>query len=132
MLIDPRSFYTIVFAIIALVVGWSVWTGVTRMAARSLRPLSMALAVLLAGAGACYLIGQSKSGVDLRGLGGMLLCLLLLLAAGSLAFGAALRWLHDATRRRVEPEWNTLPDRPWDIWGLCALSILAVGISLLE
>lgn len=132
MLFEPLFFYTVIFAIIALVVGWGVWTGVTRMAARSLRPLLTALAALLAGAGACYLIGQGKSGVDLRGLGGMLMCLLLLLAAGSLVFGAALRWLHDATRRRVEPEYNTLPDRPWDIWGLYALSVLAVGISLLE
>ncbi|MGN7869769.1 hypothetical protein [Paracoccus sp. 22332] len=132
MLFEPLFFQTVIFAIIALVVAWGGWTGVTRMAARSLRPLMSALAALLAGAGACYLIGQSKSGVDLRGLGGMLLCLLLLLAAGSLAFGAALRWLHDATRRRIasDPDWA--PARPWDIWGLCALSVLAVGISLLE
>lgn len=117
---------------IALVVLWSVWTGANRMAARSFRPLLAALAVLLAGAGACWLIGAEKTGHEYAGLLGALMALLLLLAAGSVAFGAALRGLHDATRRQVAAD-PAGPLRPaWDIWGLCALSAIAVIASLLE
>ncbi|MTD98980.1 hypothetical protein GIY56_01605 [Paracoccus sp. YIM 132242] len=117
---------------IALVVLWSVWTGASRIGARSFRPLLTALAVLLAGAGACWLIGAQKTGHAHSGLLGTLATMLLILAAGSLAFGAALRGLHDATRRRVAAEPAT-PLRPaWDIWGLCALAALAVTASLLE
>ncbi|WP_207100313.1 hypothetical protein [Paracoccus shandongensis] len=114
---------------IALVVLWSVWTGATRMAARSFRPLLAALAVLLAGAGACWLIGAQKS--DYSALFATMIALLPLLAAGSVAFGAALRWVHDVTRRRIasDPDWP--PARPWDVWGLCALSALSVIAALL-
>ncbi|SNR65319.1 hypothetical protein EYF88_15425 [Paracoccus sediminis] len=116
-------------AVIGLVVLWGVWTGATRLAARSLRPLLAAFAALLGGALACWLIGLRKT--DYSGLAGTLLAFLLILTAGSVAFGAALRWIHDATRRRIpsDPEWPLT--RPWDIWGLCGLSALAVIASLL-
>ena len=119
------------YLLVGLVVLSGVWTGATRMAARSFRPLLAALAALLGGAGACWLIGAQKTGDVHAGLLGTLLALLLLLAAGSVAFGAALRWVHDATRRRIasDPGWS--PARPWDIWGLCALSAVAVAASLL-
>jgi hypothetical protein len=120
------------YLVIALVVLWGVWTGATRIAARSFRPLLAALAALLPGAGACWLIGAQKTGHDHSGLLGTLASLLLLLAAGSLAFGATLRGLHDATRRRVAAE-PAAPLRPaWDIWGLCALAAIAVIASLRE
>lgn len=118
--------------VVALVVLWSVWTGASRVGARSFRPLLAALAVLLAGAGACWLIGAQKTGQEHSGLLGTLAAMLLLLAAGSLAFGAALRGLHDATRRRAPAE-PAAPMRPaWDIRGLCALAALAVTASLAE
>ena len=114
---------------VALLVLLSVWTGATRMAARSFRPLLLALAALLAGAGVCWLIGSRKS--DYSALFATIIALLPLLAAGSVAFGAALRWVHDATRRRIasDPDWP--PARPWDVWGLCALSALSVIAALL-
>lgn len=117
------------YLLIGLVVCWGVWTGATRMAARSFGPLLTALVVLLAGAGACWLIGAQKS--DFPGLLATLLAMLLMLAAGSVAFAAALRWLHDLTRRRVvsDPEWPL--SRPWDLWGLYTLSAVAVVASLL-
>lgn len=101
------------------------------MAARSFRPLLTALAVLLAGAGACWLIGAEKTGHYRSGLFAAVMTMLLLLAAGSVAFGAALRWVHDVTRRRTasDPDWAL--SRPWDIWGLCALAAVAVIASLL-
>ena len=117
---------------IALVVLWSVWTGATRMAARSFRPLLTALAVLLAGAGACWLIGAQKTGHEYAGLSGTLACMLLLLAAGSLAFGAALRGLHGATRRRLPADPVALLQPAWDVWGLCALATISIIASLLE
>ena len=122
-------FHGVFYAVIGLVVLWGVWTGATRMAARSFRPLLTAFAVLLAGAGACWLIGLQRT--DHAGLAGTLLALLLLMAAGSVAFGAVLRWVHDATRRRIpsDPEWAL--SRPWDIWGLCVLTVLAIVASLL-
>ncbi|MCZ0961909.1 hypothetical protein [Paracoccus benzoatiresistens] len=120
------------YLVIALVVLWGVWTGATRVAARSFRPVLAALAALLAGAAACWLIGAQKTGHVHAGLLGTLASMLLLLAAGSVAFGAALRGLHDATRRRVAAE-PAEPLRPaWDIWGLCGLSAVAVIASLLE
>ncbi|MFC3166792.1 hypothetical protein [Paracoccus fontiphilus] len=120
------------YAAIGLVVLCGTWTGATRMAARSFRPLLSVLAVLLAGAGACWLIGSEKTGSSLAGLAGTLLAMLLLLAAGSIAFGAALRGLHDATRRRVAVD-PPAPMRPaWDIRGFCALALVAVLLSLAE
>ena len=117
------------YLVVALVVLWSVWTGAIRMAARSFRPLLTALAALLAGAGACWLIGMQKS--DYSGLFATTIALLPLLAAGSTAFGAGLRWVHDVTRRRIasDPDWAL--KRPWDIGGLCALSAVSVIASLL-
>lgn len=119
---------TLFYPGIALVVLWSVWTGATRMAARSFRPLGIALAALLAGAGICWSIGMQKT--DYAGLIATTMALLPLLAAGSVAFGAALRWVHDVTRRRIasDPEWALA--RPWDVWGLCALSVVSVIASL--
>lgn len=117
------------YLVIALVVLWSVWTGATRMAGRSFRPLLAALAALLAGAGACWLIGMQKSGYS--GLFATMIAMLPLLAAGSVVFGASLRWVHDVTRRSnaSDPEW--VPVRPWDVGGLCALSAVSVIASLL-
>lgn len=120
---------TLFYAVVGLVVLFGVWTGATRMAARSLWPLLVAITVLLAGAGICWLIGARRT--DYSGLLATIIALLPLLAAGSVAFGAGLRWIHDATRRRIpsNPEWP--PSRPWDIWGLCALSAVSVLASAL-
>lgn len=118
--------------VVGLVVLWGVWTGATRMVSRSFRPLLIGLAALLAGAGACWLIGSQKTGGGYHGLLSMLLVLLLLLAAGSVILGAALRGLHDLTRRRLTTDLAAPPAGNWDIWGLCALSATAVIASVAE
>ncbi len=120
------------YAVVGFVVLWGVWTGAARMAARSFRPLLSALGVLMAGAGACWLIGAGKTGGQHSGLLGTLMAMLLVLTAGSVAFGAGLRWVHDATRRRIVPESGPALLRPWDLWGLFALTGIAVIASLLE
>ena len=122
----------VTYAVIALVVLAGVWTGATRVAARSFRPLLTVLALLLAGAGACHVIGAEKTGHAYSGLLGALMTMLLGLAAGSLALGAMLRGLHDVTRRRV-PADPVAPLVPaWDLWGFAALTAVAVLAALLE
>lgn len=121
-----------IYVVTGVVVMWGVWTGATRVAAQSFRPLLVAFAMLLAGAGACWLIASQKTGHAYAGLLGVLLSLLLLLAAGSVTFGAVLHGVHHAIRRRGDPDPQKATSPPWDIWGLSALSALAVIGSLLE
>lgn len=119
------------YAVIAVVVGAGVWTGATRMAARSFRPLAAMVGMLLTGAGVCWLIGAQQTGSYFAGLIGTLMAMLLGLAAGCVAFGAMLRGIHDATRRTVSDPMAPMARR-WDILACGALALAAVVASLLE
>lgn len=119
----------IVWLIVAVVVVLTASLGVLRAAARSWGALALELALLLGAAGACYLIGESKTGGYLAGIIGLLLCLLLLIAAGGLAAGAAGRWIAD----RLNPgPVKAPPAGDWDLWLLGVLSVLAVCGSAME
>lgn len=121
---------------IGLVVLWGVAAGASRIARGSVRPVLATLAVLLACAAACWLIGAQKTGHASAGLLSTLAALLLLLAAGALGLGAALRALHDATRRRTpRPAPERVAGKPagdWDMGALWALAAVAVIASLRE
>lgn len=70
-----------------------------RRAASGPSGLALGLGLLLASAGACYTIAQTKTGGFLPGIIGALLALLMLTAAGGLVLGALARWLWAALRR---------------------------------
>lgn len=119
----------IVWLIVAVVVVLTASLGVLRAAARSWGALALELALLLGAAGACYLIGESKTGGYLAGIIGLLLCLLLLIAAGGLAAGAAGRWIAD----RLNPgSVKAPPAGDWDIWVLGLMALVALGLSAAE
>lgn len=100
-----------------------------RRAASGPSGLALGLGLLLASAGACYTIAQTKTGGFLPGIIGALLALLMLTAAGGLVLGALARWLW-AALRRTPP--MPVPARNWDLWLLGALSALAVVLSVME
>lgn len=119
----------VVWAIVALVLALTATIGALRAAARSWGPLAGQLALLLASAGTCYLISESKNGGYLAGIIGALLCILMLIAAGGLATGAAGRWIWD----RLNPgPAKAPPPAHWDVWLLGAVSVLAVVLSAME
>lgn len=119
----------IVWLIVAVTVALTATIGVLRAAARSWALLALQLAMLLASAGSCYLIGESKTGGFLAGIVGALCCILLLIAAGGVVLGAAARWfwdwLHPASARPA-------PVVHWDVWLLGAISALGVVLSAME
>ncbi|GLK63822.1 hypothetical protein F8A10_14170 [Paracoccus kondratievae] len=118
-----------VWLIVAGVVVLTGIIGALRVAARTGGKLAIDFALLLGSALLCYMIGASKTGGHLPGLAGMLMSLLMLIAAGGLLLGAGVRWLFDGIARSA-------PKRPpvgsWDIWLLLVLSTLAVGFSIAE
>lgn len=119
----------IVWLIVAVAVALTASIGAIRAAARSWVPLALQLALLLGSAGACYLIGDAKTGGYLAGIIGALLCLLMLIAAGGLALGAAGRWLYG----RLSPgPVKAPPAGSWDVWLLGVLAVLAVLGSAVE
>ncbi|MFT4012946.1 MAG: hypothetical protein QM682_05975 [Paracoccus sp. (in: a-proteobacteria)] len=119
----------LVWLIIAVTVAATAWIGAARMAARSLGPLVLELAVLLGAAGLCYLIGESKTGGFVAGIIGALCSLLLLAAAGGVALGAAGRWLYDRLRPS-DP--GPRPAFGWDLWVVGLLSLAGVALSAME
>ncbi|WP_323717059.1 hypothetical protein [Paracoccus aminovorans] len=119
----------IVWLIVAVAVALTASIGAIRAAARSWAPLALQLALLLGSAGACYLIGDAKTGGYLAGIIGALLCLLMLIAAGGLALGAAGRWLWDRLRPATA---GASPAAAWDVWVIGGLAALAVLLSALE
>lgn len=119
----------IIWLILAVTVAGCATLGALRAAARSFGALAGGLALLLAAAGACYLIGDAKTGGYLAGIVGALFCLLLLIAAGALALGAAGRWLWD---RWKPSEPRPRPAGNWDLWLIGVFAALAVGLSAAE
>lgn len=119
----------IVWLIVAVTVALTATIGVLRAAARSWAPLALQLALLLASAGACYLIGESKTGGFIPGIIGALFSILMLIAAGALATAAAGRWIWD----RLNPGPAKAPPAVhWDLWLLAAMAVLAVVLSAVE
>ncbi|WP_199259764.1 hypothetical protein [Paracoccus binzhouensis] len=119
----------LVWLIVAVTVILTATIGALRAAARSLAPLALQLALLLGAAGLCYLISGTRTGGYLAGIIGALLCLLMLIAAGGLALGAAGRWLYGRlSGASVRPA----PGFAWDCWLLGAFAALAVLLSALE
>ncbi|WP_323010417.1 hypothetical protein [Paracoccus sp. (in: a-proteobacteria)] len=120
----------VVWLIVGLTLATTMWFGAVRMASRSFGAMGGGLAALLVAAGLCYLIGESKTGGYLAGIIGMLLSMLMLIAAGGLAAGAFLRWLYGRLR---PPEAPRAPLRPaWDVMCIVALAGLAVIFSAME
>lgn len=119
----------IVWLIVAVTVALTATIGVLRAAARSWAPLALQLALLLASAGACYLIGESKTGGFIPGIIGALFSILMLIAAGALATAAAGRWIWDRLRPATP---GPAPAAGWDLWLIGALAALAVLLSGLE
>ncbi|MEF9604906.1 hypothetical protein O4J55_22310 [Paracoccus sp. PXZ] len=120
----------IVWLIVAATLAVTLWFGAGRMASRSFGVLAAGLAALLASAGLCYLIGDSKTGGYLAGIVGALLCLLMLIAVGGVLAGALLRWLYEQLRPPVPPRAALRP--AWDLMGLGAFAALAVILSAVE
>lgn len=119
----------IVWLIVAVTLALTATIGALCAGARSWAPLALHVALLLGSAGACHLIGESKTGGFLAGIVGLLLSLLMLIAAGGVATGAVGRWLWD--------RFNPGPMRPapaghWDLWLLGGVSALAVLLSAME
>lgn len=120
----------VAWLIVLVTVALAAAIGILRAGARSFRVLGGELALLLGAAWLCYLIGDGKTGGYLAGIIGALLSLLLLIAAGGLAAGALLRWVHD--RLRPPPVLRAPFSQPWDIVGLGCFAALAVVLSALE
>ncbi|WP_017999974.1 hypothetical protein [Paracoccus sp. N5] len=116
----------VVWAIVTAVLALTATIGPLRAAARSWVPLAAQLALVLATARACYLIGESKTGGILPGIIGRLLCILMLFAAGALVAGAAARWLWDLLHPGPA---KAPPAGHWDVWLLGAVSVLVVVLS---
>lgn len=119
----------IVWLIVAVTLALTATIGALRAAARGWRGLALELGLLLTSAGACYLIAGTKTAGYLPGLGSMMLCALMVIAAGGVALGALARWLWD--------HWRPVPTRAapvahWDLWLIGAVSALAVLLSGLE
>lgn len=127
-----------VWVIIIATVAITAPVGILRAGARSWAPLALQLALLLASAGICYLISGTKTGGYLPGIGSVLLCLLMLIAAGGVATGAAGRWLWDQFRPIPLQPTVQQPTRTaswaanWDLWLIGALSAVAVLLSAME
>lgn len=119
----------IVWLVTAATLALTATIGALRAGARSWRPLALDLALLLASAGACHLIGQSKTGGFLAGIVGLLLSLLMLIAAGGMAAGAAGRWVWDRRKSAIA---KATPAMNWDLWVIGAFAALALGLSALE
>ncbi|MCV2447978.1 hypothetical protein [Paracoccus sp. DMF] len=119
----------IVWLIAAATVALTAGIRALRAAARSWRGLALELGLLLGAAATCFLIAESKTGGYLPGLAGVLMYLLMLIAAGGLATGAAGRWLYARlTPSPVRPA----PAAAWDLWLIGAVSALAVLLSAME
>src|SRR5690606_25087450 len=106
------------------------WFGVARMAARAWPAMGAGLVLLLAGGLACWTIGGTRTGPFPAGLGGLLVGMLLFIAAGAVLLGAALRRLHEWWRPPV-----AVPSRTggwWAVAGIGLFSGVAVLRSVLE
>lgn len=125
----------LVYLIPAFLALGAASSGWMRMAARSFAPPAISLVMLMVSAVACWGIGAQKTGGMFAGLGSTLLAMLLGVGAAGLIAGAILRRVHEVLHQRIKghpaPARPT-PDRPWDAMALCALSVIAVGLSLLE
>lgn len=125
----------VVYLIPALLALGAASSGWMRMAARSFAPLAISLAALTASAAACWYIGAQKTGGMFAGLGSTLLGMLMAVGAAGLIAGAILRRLHEILHRRIKGHpapGRAVPDRPWDVMALVALSVIAVGLGLIE
>ncbi|MDQ7260914.1 hypothetical protein NM680_03755 [Paracoccus sp. PS-1] len=120
----------IVWLVIGVTLAATLWFGAARMGARSFGVLGAGLAVLLGSAGLCWLIGEAKTGGYLAGIVGMLLCLLMLIAAGGVLAGTLLRWLYERLSPPAPPRAALRP--AWDLMGLGAFAALAVILSAVE
>ena len=125
----------LVYLIPALLALGAASSGWMRIAARSYAPFVLSLVALAVSAVACWYIGAQKTGGMLAGLGSTLLAMLMGVGAAGLITGAILRALHEALHRRIKGHpapGREAPDRPWDVMALAALSLIAVGLSLIE
>lgn len=125
----------LVYLIPALLALGAAASGWMRMAARSFAPLAISFAALAASAVACWYIGAQKTGGMFAGLGSTLLAMLIGTGAAGLLAGAICRALHEILHRRIKGHpapGRSVPERPWDVMALAALSVIAVGLSLLE
>lgn len=120
----------VVWLIVACVMALTCATGARRAAAAGWGGIALNLMVMLVAAGACYLIGEAKTGGGfLSGIIGFLLCYLLLFAAAGFALGTAVRWLTD----RLNPGAPKAPPaHAWDLWLIGSLSLVAVLASAAE
>ncbi|MDT1061559.1 hypothetical protein RM190_06780 [Paracoccus sp. CPCC 101403] len=119
----------LVWAVVIFVALGHLWIGYRRAAMRSWRQLGAALAVLLAGALVCQLIGEGKTGGYLAGIIGFMMMLLLLIAAGSLALGGLIRLGLEAAGR---PRLTVVALPWWDLAVVGTFAALAIGFSAAE
>lgn len=118
--------------LLAIGAGASGWM---RAAARSFGPLALSGFLIAASAVLCWLIAAQKTGSYLAGLLGTLLAVLMGVAFAGLIGGAVLRGGHEILCRRIKgypAPGRDAPARPWDVMALSALSVIAVGLSLME
>lgn len=120
----------VVWLIVACVMALTCVTGARRAAAAGWGGIALNLMFMLSAAGACYLIGDAKTGGGfLSGIVGFLLSYLLLFAAAGLVIGTAVRWLSD----RLNPgPAKPSPAHAWDLWLIGGLSLAAILASAAE
>lgn len=125
----------LVYLIPILMAFGAASSGWMRVAARSYRILTLTFLALSVSACACYLIAATKTGTFLVGLMGTLLAMLLAVGAAGLISGAILRGLHEWMHLRIKHEpapRRVAPSRPWDMLALVTMSVLAIGLSVME
>lgn len=125
----------VVYLIPALMAFGAASSGWMRVAARSYVPLMVSLLVLSMSTVGCWLIGATKTGTFLAGLGGTLMAMLLGIGAVALVAGAVFRLLHEVLHVRIKRQpapTRVPPARPWDVMALAALSAIALLFSATE
>lgn len=105
-------------------------TGAWRMAKGGFTALGLELALLLGAAGLCYAISGTKTGGYLPGLLGMLLAILVLIAAAGLFLGGAGCWI--MRRLRAVPTPPRALALHWDICYVAAFAVLCVTSAAME